>query len=70
MRHGCDAWQMLVQPASHMDAMEVNTCAGAEEVSGQLPETSCWNDLVAEFADVFEPPGMPTDCKTVHRIEL
>ena len=28
MRHGCDAWLMLVQPTSHAVAMETDTCAG------------------------------------------
>ena len=57
MRHGCNAWLMLVQPASHMVAMEADMCAGAGEESGNMPEASHWNDLVAEFADVFEHQG-------------
>ena len=59
MRSGCDSWLMLVQPTSHMVAVEADTCAGAGEGSRQLPEAFPWNDLVAEFANVFEPPGMP-----------
>ena len=27
MHLGCDAWMMLIQPATHMVAMEANTCA-------------------------------------------
>ena len=61
---------MLVQPTSHMVAMEADTCAGAGEGSGLEPEASLWNNLVAEFADVFKPPGMPAELDTVHRIEL
>ena len=61
---------MLVQPASHVVAMEADTCAGAGEDSVIDPETTRWNNLVAEFADVFEPPGMPAERDTVHRIEL
>lgn len=70
MRHGCDAWLMLVQPTSDVAAMEADTCAGVGEGSGLNTGASCWNNLVAEFADVFELPGMPAECKTVHRIEL
>ena len=69
MRHGCDAWLMLVQPTSHVVTMEADMCAGAGEGSVIDPETSCWNNLV-EFADVFEPSGMPAKRKTMHRIEL
>ena len=50
--------------------MESDTCAGAGEVSELKSETDPWNNLVAEFSDVFELPGMPTDCNTVYRIEL
>ena len=60
---------MLVQPSSHMVAKEADTCASAGEGSG-TPEAARWNDLVTEFADVFEPPGMPAERNTVHRIEL
>ena len=70
MRRGCDAWLMLVKPAGHVVAMEADRCAGAKEGSRKLLETTCWNYLVAEFADIFEPPGMPTKRETVHRIEL
>ena len=61
---------MLVQPSSHVVAKEADTCAGAGEGSELQPETSRWNDLVTEFADVFKPPGMPAERDTVHRIEL
>ena len=61
MKHVCDASLMLVQPASHMVVMKADTCAGAGEDSGQLPEASRWSILVAEYADVFEPPGIPVD---------
>ena len=70
MRCGCDAWLMLVQPASHVVDMEADTCAGAGEGSGQLPETTHWKKSVDECANVFEPTGMPVDCETVHRIKL
>ena len=70
MRCGCDAWLMLVQATSHVVAMEADTCAGAGEGSGLELEASRWNNLVAEFADVFEPPGMPAERKTMCRIKL
>ena len=70
MRCGCDAWFVLVQPASHMVAMETDTSAGAEEGSVIDLETTHWNEMAFEFADIFEAPGMQAKCKTVHRIEL
>ena len=70
MRYGCDAWLMLIQPTSHVVAMEADTCAGAGEGSGIKREASCWNNLVAESADIFGPPGMHAERNTVHRIEL
>ena len=59
---------MLVQPTSQVVAMEADTCTGVGEGSMIESETSCWNSLVAEFADVFEPTGTPSERKTVHRI--
>ena len=70
MRCGCDAWLMLVQPTSHVVAMEADTCAGAGESSGLQPEASHWNNLVAVFADVFITPGMPAEHETVYQIKL
>ena len=70
MRCGCDAWLMLVQPTSHVVTMKADMRAGVEEGFVLKPEASCWNNLVAEFADVFEPPAMPAECKTMHMIEL
>ena len=46
---------MLVQPTNHVVAMEADTCAGVGESSEVHPEASCWNNWVAEFADIFEP---------------
>ena len=61
---------MLVQPASRVIAMEADTCAGAGEGSVINLEASCWNNLVDEFANVFEPPGTPAERKAMQRIEL
>ena len=70
MRCECDAWLLFVQPTCHMVAMEADTCAGAGESSGLQWEASRWNNLVAEFANIFKRPGMPAEHKTVHQIEL
>ena len=45
-------------------------CTGVGKDSGNITEASCWNNLKAEFVDVFEPPGMPAEGKTMHIIEL
>ena len=59
MHSGCEAWLMLVQPSSHVVTMEADTCAGPEEGSSGAAEPSGWENMVAEYADMFEPPGMP-----------
>ena len=70
MHGGCESWLMLVQPSSHVVAMEADTCARAGEDSAGSLEPSRWENVVAEYADVFEPPGMPADRDTVHRIKV
>ena len=37
---------------------------------GDVQIPSKWNNLVQEFDDIFDPPGMPVDRDTVHYIEL
>ena len=62
---------MLLNPTSHMAAMEANTCASAGEVG--LPDVvppSRRPNLVTEYSDVFEPPGMPVEREIDHKIEL
>ena len=59
MRRGFDAWLILVQPVSHLVAMEADKCAGAGEGFDFQAKSNPWKNLVAEFADVFDPPGMP-----------
>ena len=66
MCSGCEAWLMLVQLSRHVVAMEADTCARVGEGSAGSTEPSCWENMVAEYADVFEPPGMPVDRETVH----
>ena len=70
MHSGCEAWLMLVQLSSHMVAMEADTCARAGEGSAGSAEPSHWENVVAEYADMFELPGMPADRDTVHRIKV
>ena len=39
-------------------------------ISGFETETSCWNNVVADYSDVFAEPGMPAERETKHKIEL
>ena len=70
MHSGCEAWLMLVQLSSHVVAMEADTCARAGEGSAGSAEPSHWEKVVAEYADTFEPPGMPAERDTVHCIKM
>ena len=70
MRLGCEAWLMLIQPATHVVATEADTCAEGVVVSSVHSDTIQWNSIVNEYSDVFEPPGMPAERDTVHQIEL
>ena len=70
MWRGGDAWLMLLQPSSHVVAMEANTCSSVGEGAGLHPKPTIWDKVVADFANVFKPPSMPADCDTVHHIEL
>ena len=46
--------------------------AGGElgEVSGVETEASRWNNVVADYPDVFAEPGLPAERETTHKIEL
>ena len=70
MRSGCKSWLILVQPLSHVVAIEADTCARAGEGSAGTAEPSCWENAVAEYADMFEPLGMPADRETAHHIKV
>ena len=61
---------MLLNPTSHVAAMEASTCAGAGEVGPDMVPPSRWSNLVTEYSDVFEPPGMPVERAIDHKIEL
>ena len=64
-----NAWLMLLQPHSELITREV---IGHSKVVGprdiQIPSKK--SNLVQEFHDIFDPPGMPVDRDTVHYIEL
>ena len=61
---------MLLNPTSHVAAMEASTCASAGEVGPDVVPPSRWSNLVTEYSDVFEPPGMPVEHAIDHKIEL
>ena len=61
---------MLIQPATQVVAMEADTCAETDVVSGARNDMMHWNSIVAQYSNVFEPPGIPAERDTVHLIEL
>ena len=61
---------MLLHPTSHVDAMEAHTCAGAGEVGPDVVPPFRWSNLVAEYSDMFEPPGMLVEPEINHKIEV
>ena len=63
------AWLILLQPHSELVTREVIGHSGGEGY-GDIQIPSRWNELVQEFHDTFDPPGMPVDRDTVHNIEL
>ena len=61
---------MLIQPATHVVAMEADTCAEGDVASDASKDAAHWDSIVAEYSDVFKPPGMPAERDTIHRIKL
>ena len=63
-----EAWLMLLQPHSEPVTREV---IGHREGGGDgvFQAPTRWDKLVAEFHDIFDPPGMPVERETVHQIE-
>ena len=53
MRLGCEAWLMLIQPATHVVATEANTCAEGVVVSDTSGDATRWKSIVTEYSDVF-----------------
>ena len=59
---------MLLKPTGTVAAMGADAGSGAGEGrEAGVPDR--WMQLVDEFKDVFEPPGMPAERDVVHRIE-
>ena len=64
-----EAWIILLQPHSEPVTREVIVhSVGYGNIDVQTP--SRWDKLVAEFYDIFDPPGMPVERDTVYQIEL
>ena len=62
---------MLLNPTSHVAAMEASTCASVGDAGATAGATpSRWFNLVTEYSDVFEPPGMLVERAISHKIEL
>ena len=60
---------MLSQPYNKPVTREV-TGHSEGKGDGDVQAPSRWEKLVAEFHDIFAPPGMLVDRDTVDRIEL
>ena len=65
-----DGWLMLLQPATTAVGMKQKAEGELGEVFGFEMETSRWNNVVADYSDVFAEPGMPAERETKHKIEL
>ena len=63
-----EAWLILLQPHSELVTREVIGHSEGKG-NGDVQNPSRWDKLVAEFHDIFDPPGMPVDRDTVHHIE-
>ena len=64
-----EAWLLLLQPHSKLVSREV-TGYSEEKGPGDVQIPSRWIKLLAEFYNIFDPPGIPVDRDTVHHIEL
>ena len=60
---------MLLQPHSELVIREVIGHSDGKGV-GDIYNPSRWDNLVEEFHDIFDRPGMPVDRDIVHQIEL
>ena len=60
-----EAWLILLQPHSEPFTREVT---GHHEGRGDggVQAPTRWNKLVAEFQNIFDPPGMPVERDTMH----
>ena len=53
-----------------MVTTEADTCAEGDVKSDSRNDAMRWNSIIAEYSNVFKPPGMPAERDTVHRIKL
>ena len=60
---------MLLQPHSELVTREVIGHSEGKD-NAYIQNPSRLDKLVAEFHDIFNPPGMPVNRDTVHHIEL
>ena len=56
LARGAESWLALLQPRSQDVAM--GAMDGTEE-GGKLASTHAFEPVLKDYADVFEPPGMP-----------
>ena len=61
---------MLLQPTTTAVGMESKAGGELGAASEIDAEASRWNNVVADYPDVFAEPGMPAERGTKHRIEL
>ena len=64
-----EVWLILLEPYSQPVTREA-TGYSEGKGGGDVQAPSRWDKLVAEFHDIFDPPGMPVERDTVHQIEL
>ena len=64
-----EVWLILLQPHNELVTREV-IGHSEEEGHGDIQIPSRWDRLVADFYDIFDPPGMPVERDSVHKIEL
>ena len=54
---GCGAWLVLIQPATHMVAMDIiDTCAVGDMAPDSRNDAAHWESVIANYSDVIEPP--------------
>ena len=63
------AWLVLLQPHSEPVTKEL-TGHFEGGGDGDVQASIRWDKLVAEFHDIFDPPGMLVERDTVQQIEL
>ena len=60
---------MLLQPHSQpVTRVVTGHCVGRGDGDVQAPTR--WDKLVAEFHDIFNPPGIPVERDTMHYVKL